>query len=105
MKAIKFGALPFESLKIVYFKAYDKEQTLPFFDAEDEQILIFLTKNFHETAVILRIEDVEVLNVNTYIPKKKKLDHDELKHGLTNEEIEKRNKKIIELKNKVEEKE
>lgn len=105
MKAIKFGAIPFDTLKICYFKVYGKEaEPLPFFDATDEQILKYITSNMHETAVILRIENVNVLEVVTYVPDKRKLDLSELKHGMTNEEIADRDKKVKELKSKFEEK-
>lgn len=88
MKSIKFKSIPFDTLKIVYFKIYDKEQDPePFFDSTDEQILNFLAKKYHETVIILRIEDVEVLEVITRVPAKKILDISELKTGKTNKEM------------------
>lgn len=99
MKAFKYGSLPFETLKIVYFRVFDKEMDPePFTDATDEQILKLLAKKYHETIVITRIEDVDVLNVISRVPDKKILDISELKSGITAEEREKRDAKIVEFK-------
>lgn len=99
MKAFKYGSLPFETLKIVYFRVFDKEMDAePFTDATDEQILKLLAKKYHETIVITRIEDVDVLNVISRVPDKKILDISELKSGITAEEREKRDAKIVEFK-------
>lgn len=101
MKAFKFGSLPFDTLKIVYFKVFDKDMDAePFTDATDEQILKLLAKKYHETIVITRIEDVEVLNVISRVPEKKILDISELKSGITSEEREKRDAKVNDFKTK-----
>ena len=95
MKAIHYGKQPFETLKIAYFKVFDKElDPYPFFDCTDEQILYFLAKKFHETVVILRIENVEVLEVVTVVPQRRVLDISELKESTAFEDREKNLKKL-----------
>ncbi len=101
-KAIKFGAIPFNTLKIAYFRVFDKDaEPHPFFDATDEQILKYLAKVYHENVVIIRIEDVRVLEVVTYVPEKRKLDVSELKAGISHEERQKRDAKIDQIKKTV----
>lgn len=101
MKAFKYGSLPFDSLKIVYFKVFDKDMDGEVFtDATDEQILKLLAKKYHETIVITRIEDVEVLSVISRVPDKRILDISELKSGVSAEEREKRDAKVSEFKQK-----
>lgn len=105
MIATNWGKLPFEELKLVYFKVFDQEQVLPFFDSSDEQILKFLVKAYHETVHIIRTEKVEVLNVITYKPKESKLEISALKSSI---DLEKRNeihKKVQQIKAKFEENE
>lgn len=91
--------IPFEKLRIAYFRVYDRSGEKIFLDATDEQILHLLAKEFHETVVINRIEDVEVLQIVTVFPKKNKLNIDELKSGITLEEREARDAKIQQLRN------
>lgn len=96
---LKLDGQPFEKLRICYFKAYDKKQEKIFLDATDEQMLEYITTNIHETAHILKIEDVEVLFIVTHVPDKKKLDVSELKQTkkeVTQEEINDLKKKYEE---------
>ena len=92
--------VPFTTLKIVYFRAFDKLNEKIFLDANDEQILKLLAKEYCETVVIQKIETLNVLEVTAHVPNKRKLDLDELKMGLSNEEIAARSKKIAEYKEK-----
>lgn len=105
MKSINWGKLPFEELKIVYFKVFDQEHKLPFFDSTDEQIIKFLGKSYHETVHIIRTELVEVLSVRTYKPKEYKLDISELKSSIDLAERTQIHKQIQAMKDKFEEKE
>lgn len=73
--------IPFDKLRIAYFRAYDKPHEKVFLDATDEQILNLLAREYCETVVIMKIEEVNVLEVVTHIPKKRKLNLDELKMG------------------------
>ena len=91
---------PFTTLRIAYFKAFDKCCEEIFLDATDEQILNLLAKKHCETVVIQRIENVEVMSVVTIYPTKRKLDVSELKMSKTNEEIEAYNKKLYGYKEK-----
>lgn len=101
LKALQFGKIPFETLKVAYFKVYDKEaDPYPFFDATDEQIVNFLAKKFHETIYIIRIEEVKVLEVTTYVPEKRILDIDKLKTGISAADRKIRDDKVKELQTK-----
>jgi hypothetical protein len=86
--------IPFDNLRICYFKLFDVPTEKIFLDATDEQILNLLCKQFHETVVIQKIEDVDVSSVITTIPTKKKLDVSELKFSLSIEEKNARELKI-----------
>jgi len=103
MNNLNLNGQPFENLRICYFKVYDQKHEKIFLDATDEQILIFLVK-IHETVNIIKIEEVEVLSVTTHIPKKRKLDLDELKNSMSFESKEEIANKILNIKNKYEEK-
>lgn len=92
--------IPFEKLRIAYFRVYDRSGEKIFLDATDEQILYLLAKEYHETVVLNRIEDVEVLSVITAFPKKNKLEISELKIGISNKEFFERSEKFNELKQK-----
>ncbi len=104
MKAINWGKIPFEDLKIVYFKVFDQEHVLPFFDSSDEQILKLLVKLYHETVYIIRTERVDVLKVTTYKPKEFKLSISDLKSSIDLDKKAQIHKKIQEIKLKFEEK-
>lgn len=99
MKGLQLNGIPFTNLRICYFRVLDMSHEQIFLDATDEQILIAITKH-HETAIIIKIENVEVLEVITHIPKKRKLDINELKIGISNEERLERATKIADMKNK-----
>lgn len=94
MKAL--NNIPFDNLRIAYFRVYDKPGERIFFDSTDEQILNLLAKEQGETVVISRIEDVEVLNVITRYPNKNKLDISELKNGRSSEQLMAASKKVSE---------
>jgi len=100
MKALQLNGQPFTSLRICYFKVYEQPQEKIFLDATDEQILLFITKHFHETAHIIKIETVEVLEVITTIPKKRKLTTEELKSGITEAERQTIADKVAKLREK-----
>lgn len=103
MNHLNLNGEPFEKLRICYFKVYDQKHEKIFLDCTDEQILIFLVK-IHETVNIIKIEEVDVFSVVTHIPKKRKLDLDELKNSMTFETKESVANKILDIKNKYEEK-
>lgn len=103
MKAVNWGKIPFDELKIVTFRVFDKEQMRPYFDSTDEQIFKLLVSEFHETVHIVRTEKVEVLGVVTYKPERFKLDVSELKASIDLEERTKRDNEIKRIKNKFEE--
>lgn len=92
MKAL--NSIPFDNLRVAYFRVYDKPGEQIFFDATDEQILQLLAKQHGETVVISRIEDVEVLDVITRYPDKNKLDISELRNGKSNAQLLEHNKKV-----------
>lgn len=100
MIGLQINSQPFEKLRIAYFKVYDKKSEQIFLDATDEQILYLLAKQHHETVVIIKIEDVDVLSVTTIIPTKKKLDEDEIKSGLTTDEFLRRSKDFLNMQQK-----
>jgi len=105
MKAVNWGNRPFEELKLVVFKVFDQEETLPFFDATDKQIIDFLAKKYHETVVIVRTEKVEVLNVITYKPVEYKLEISKLKSSIDLAKRDEIHKNVLAIKEKYEEKE
>jgi|GEM_PF-6703629 hypothetical protein len=102
MKGLELNKIPFTQLRIAYFRVFDKNFEKPFLDCTDLQILNLLAKEFHDTVVINRIEDIEVLEVITTIPDKRKLNDDERKNGLTTDEFNKRAEKLANLKQKYE---
>lgn len=104
MKAINWGKIPFEDLKLVYFKVFDQQMVEPFFDATDEQIIKLLAKKYHETVVIIKTEKVNVLSVKTYKPIEYKLEISELKSSVDLEKRTEIHKQIQKIKEKFEEK-
>lgn len=98
MKGLQLNGVPFTQLRIAYFKMYDMKGERIFLDATDEQILKLLSKEC-ETVVISKIEDVEVLEVITRIPDKRKLDPEELT-GVSFEERKEREERATIMRNK-----
>lgn len=91
---------PFEKLRVCYFKVYDQRFEKILLDATDEQVLGAIIK-IHETARIIKIEEVEVLKVVTHIPAKLKLENHELKSGVTQQEREESTRKTKETQDKI----
>ncbi len=96
----QLNKIPFDSLRIAYYRVFDMSHNKVFLDATDEQILNLLVKEYHETVVIQRIENVGVMEITTTFPNKNKLHPSELKSGITIEEKEIRAEKIKKLREK-----
>ncbi len=94
MKVLQLNGVPFTKLRYVYFRVFDKPLEKPFLDATDEQILKLLSKEYHETVIITKIEEIEVLSIIVHVPNKRKLDVSELKISISIEERNARDEKI-----------
>lgn len=100
MKGLQWNGVPFTKLSYVYFRVFDKPMERPYLDCTDEQILILLSKEYHETVYIIKIETIEILEVVPHVPNKRKLDISELKNSISAADRETRDAKVLAMRKK-----